>query len=61
MCSGAAPGEGAVEVCPEVFDVLAADAESQQRRWQVFLAGDGGATLDGADLAPLLFESSPFS
>ena len=43
---GPASGESAVEVGPEVFDVLAADAEPQQRGWQVLLAGDGGATLD---------------
>jgi hypothetical protein len=47
MCGGPASGESAVEVGPEVFDVLAADAEPRQRGWQVLLTGDGGAAFDG--------------
>lgn len=44
---GPASDEGSVEVGPEVFDVLAGGAESQQRGRQVFLAGESGAAFDG--------------
>ncbi len=46
MGRGPTREEGIVEVGPEVFDVFAADAEPEQARWQVLLAGDGGAAFD---------------
>ena len=36
------------KVIPEIFDVFAPDAEAQQTRRKVLLAGQFGPALDGA-------------
>jgi hypothetical protein len=39
--------ERSIQIGPQIFHRFDPDTQAQQRRWQVFLSGNAGATLDG--------------